>query len=282
MRIAGRLDAEILSVDSMQVYRGMDIGTAKPSLQDRQDVPHHMIDLVDPDREYSVADFQSKGRQVIEAIHARGRAVLVVGGSGLHMRALLDPLEFPPYDAVIRGQVEAMEPGAASAELLQLDPAAGDHVDLANPRRVSRALEVAKLGAGLPSERAQRPEVRAVREYQPRIPFRGVMLDPGDGLATRARRRIDKMLKLGLEAEVAGLADRLGRTAAQAVGYKELLPVVRGEEHLSNGAADVLTNTLALARLQRTFFNRDPRLEPIPWVSVTDDRVQKVLEVFER
>ena len=114
------------------------------------------------------------------------------------------------------------------------------------------------------------------------MPFRGAVLDPGDGLATRARRRIDKMLKLGLVEEVTALADRLGRTASQAVGYKEMLPVVRGEVDLSIGAADVLTNTLALARRQRTFFARDPRLEPIPWVSVTDDRVRQVLEVFER
>ncbi|MEX1279418.1 MAG: tRNA (adenosine(37)-N6)-dimethylallyltransferase MiaA [Acidimicrobiia bacterium] len=280
LRLADRFDAEILSVDSMQVYRGMDVGTAKPSWEERQQVPHHMLDLVEPEEEYSVATFQRRGRAVIEAVHARGRNVLVVGGSGLHFRALLDPLEFPGHDPTVRQTVEALEPDVARAELLAADPGAGDHVDLENPRRVARALEVVRIGGGTPSERAGSPAAVAVREYRPLIPFTGVVIDPGDGLGTRARRRIDKMLKRGLVAEVERLAPRLGRTASQAVGYKELLPVVEGRLPLSAGAADVLTATLALARRQRTFFGRDPRLHPIPWVSVVDQRLAAVEEAF--
>ncbi|MEX1288185.1 MAG: tRNA (adenosine(37)-N6)-dimethylallyltransferase MiaA [Acidimicrobiia bacterium] len=280
LRLADRFDAEILSVDSMQVYRGMDVGTAKPGWEERQQVPHHMLDLVEPEEEYSVATFQRRGRAVIEAVHARGRNVLVVGGSGLHFRALLDPLEFPGHDPTVRRTVEALEPDVARAELLAADPGAGDHVDLENPRRVARALEVVRIGGGTPSERAGSPAAVAVREYRPLIPFTGVVIDPGDGLGTRARRRIDKMLKRGLVAEVERLAPRLGRTASQAVGYKELLPVVEGRLPLSAGAADVLTATLALARRQRTFFGRDPRLHPIPWVSVVDQRLAAVEEAF--
>ncbi len=280
LRLAERFDAEILSVDSMQVYRGMDVGTAKPTWEERQQVPHHMLDLVEPEEEYSVAAFQRRGRDVIEAVHARGRNVLVVGGSGLHFRALLDPLEFPGHDPVVRQAVETLEPDAARAELLAADPGAGDHVDLENPRRVARALEVVRIGGGTPSERAGSPAAVAVREYRALVPFTGVVIDPGDGLSTRARRRIDKMLKRGLLAEVERLAPRLGRTASQAVGYKELLPVVEGRLPLSAGAADVLTATLALARRQRTFFGRDPRLLPIPWVSVVEQRLAAVEEAF--
>ncbi len=205
MRLADRLDAEILSVDSMQVYRGMDIGTAKPTPADRQAVPHHMLDLVDPEQEYSVAEFQRAARTAIETIRARGRSVLIVGGSGLHFRAVVDPLEFPRYDPATRAEVEALEPATARAELVGADPDAGTHVDLDNPRRVARAVEILRLGEGTPSERAARPSSEAVRSYRSLIPFVGVSLDPGDGLATRARRRIDRMLKAGLVAEVEGL-----------------------------------------------------------------------------
>lgn len=280
LRLAHRFDAEILSVDSMQVYRGMDVGTAKPTWEERQEVPHHMLDLVEPEEEYSVAAFQRRGRATIEAVHARGRNVLVVGGSGLHFRALVDPLEFPGHDPAVRQAVEALSPEDARAELLAADPDAGEHVDLDNPRRVARALEVARIGAGTPSARATSPAAVAVREYRPLIPFSGVVVDPGDGLGTRARRRIDKMLKRGLLAEVERLAPRLGRTASQAVGYKELLPVVEGRMALGTGASDVLAATLALARRQRTFFGRDPRLRSIPWVSVVEQRLAAVEEAF--
>jgi tRNA dimethylallyltransferase len=282
MRLAPRFDAEIVSVDSMQVYRGMDVGTAKPSPADRQSVPHHMLDLVEPEVEYSVAEFQRAGREAIETIRARGRSVLVVGGSGLHFRALVDPLEFPGYDPTTRAAVEALEPAVALAELLAADPEAGEQVDLDNPRRVARALEILRLGEGTPSERAARPASEAVRAYRPLIPFVGVSLDPGDGLATRARRRIDRMLKAGLIEEVERLAPRLGKTASAAVGYKEILPVVEGRLSLSHGAADVLTATLGLARRQRTFFAKDPRIVQIPWVSVVDQRVDAIAEVFGR
>lgn len=282
MALAPRLDAEIVSVDSMQVYRSMDIGTAKPSREDRQEVPHHMLDLVDPEDEYSVAEFQRHGRAAIEAIRARDRSVLIVGGSGLHFRALVDPLEFPRFDPVTRAAVEALDPAEARAELLAADPDAAVQVDLDNPRRVARAVEILRLGEGTPTERAALPSSEAVRAFRPLIPFTGVSIDPGDGLATRARRRIDRMLKAGLLDEVTRLAPRLGKTAAAAVGYKELLPVVEGRLSLSNGAADVLTATLGLSRRQRTFFGKDPRIVPIPWVSVVDQRITSVAEVFGR
>lgn len=265
MELARRLGGEIVSVDSMQVYRGMDIGTAKPSPADQAEVRHHMIDLVDPDEDYAVAEFQRTGRAAMAAIAARERPVVIVGGSGLYFRSLVDPLRFPPSDPAVRAAVDGMSRGDAVAELLEVDPAAGDHVDLANPRRVSRALEVVRLEGGTPTERAADPQFERVKNYQPEMPFAAIGVDPGDTLRERAERRIDEMLRAGLVEEVAGLADRLGRTASSAVGYRQLLPVVAGTRTVSEGREATVRATMALARKQRTYFGRDPRIRWLAW-----------------
>lgn len=265
MELARRSGGEIVSVDSMQVYRGMDIGTAKPSPADQAEVRHHMIDLVDPDVDYAVAEFQRTGRAAVAAIAARERPVVVVGGSGLYFRSLVDPLRFPPSDPAVRAAVEGMSHGDAAAELLEADPGAGDHVDLANPRRVSRALEIVRLEGGTPTERAVDPHAEQVRNYRPEVPFVAIGVDPGDALAERAERRMDQMLGAGLVEEVAGLADRLGRTASSAVGYRQLLPVVAGTRTVREGREATVRATMALARKQRTYFGRDPRIEWLAW-----------------
>ncbi len=274
LRLAAELGAHIISVDSMQVYRGMDIGTAKPSAGDQARVPHHMIDLVEPIVRFSVAEFQSQGRRVMQELTAGGETVLIVGGSGLHFRSLVDPLVFPPHDPEVRARIEALDAPAAREQLLEIDPGAG--VDLANPRRVQRALEVHELTGLTPTARASAPEAQAVARYEAVIPFAAVGVDPGAELTKRVERRLQDMLSAGFMDELTRLAGALGPTASGAVGYKQLLPVVRGETSEQQGAALAQRATMSLAKRQRTYFRRDPRIEWVPWSSDPNERYERV------
>ena len=255
LEVADRIGGRVLSLDSMQVYRGMDIGTAKASAADQARVPHHMIDLVEPSEEFSVQDFQTEARRVIDASE---EPAVLVGGSGLHMRAVIDPLEFLPTDDTLRAELEAAPVEELVSELLAAD--AGTATDLANPRRVIRAVEVHRLTGRTPSEIASDPSRQAVERYESLYPARIVGLDPGDGLSDLVDRRLDAMLERGFYAEVEELWPGMGRTAAQAVGYKELAGVVRGECSLDEAVSEVRRATLALARRQRSWFRRDPRI----------------------
>jgi tRNA dimethylallyltransferase len=255
--------AEIVSVDSVQVYRGMDIGTAKPSPEARRRVPHHMIDIVDPVDPFSVAEFQVRGRRAIADIQHRGSAVLIVGGSGLHFRSLVDPLDFPPTDPAVREEVERLSLADAVAELLAADRVAGDLVDLANPRRVVRAVEILRITGRTPTERASGPRAEAVRAYRPEVDLAAVGIDPGDRLHGRVVRRLDGMLEAGFLDEVRAL--RLGPTASTAVGYREMARVVEGAWDLDTARDRAIDATTALARRQRTYHRRDPRIEWLEW-----------------
>lgn len=280
LRLAEELGGEILSVDSVQVYRGMDVGSAKPSVGDRARVPHHLVDLADPEEPFTVAEFQEEGRRVLRELAGAVAPAVIAGGSGLHFRALVDPLRFPPTDPGLREELEAADPERLREELVEIDPAAGRHVQLSNPRRVVRAVEVYRLTGRTPSERALDPEARAVRDYRAEIPFRAVGLDAGELLEGRIERRLDRMLGEGLLDEVARLAGRLGPTAGQAVGYKELLPVVEGALPLEEGRRAVIEATLELARQQRTYFGRDPRIRWVPWSSDPERRYRSVREAL--
>ncbi|MCY3579165.1 MAG: tRNA (adenosine(37)-N6)-dimethylallyltransferase MiaA [bacterium] len=281
MGLARHFKGEIVSADSMQVYRGMDIGTAKPTRAEQAEIPHHMIDVVDPEADYTVAEFQSAGRGHLADLAGRNRRAVIVGGSGLYFRSLVDPFRFPPYDRAVRDQVRALSHEEAVAELLASDPSAGDQLDLANPRRVGRAVEIIRLGGETPTERAKDPRLERVRGYEPEIPFVAIGLDPGDLLAERVGRRIDQMLGEGLLDEVAGLAGRLGLTASSAVGYSQLLPVVAGTCTLDEGQKATVRATMSLARKQRTFFRRDPRIRWLEWdpdPSVRESAAHRVIE----
>lgn len=262
MELARRHDCEIISVDSMQVYRGMDIGTAKPTKADRTSVLHHLIDIAEPDEEITVAEIQERGRL---AIDSSTRSQIICGGSGLHFRSLVDPMSFAPTDVTLREKLEAMEVGELVIELMEVDPQAGDQVDLANKRRVVRALEVARLGAGTPSERARSDEAMRLQRFEAEIPFVGFGLDPGDHLGLRVAERSDRMRNAGLVDEVERLSPRLGRTARSAIGYREVLEALDREPNLDSAFAAIRANTLKLARRQRTWFKRDPRIRWIPW-----------------
>jgi tRNA dimethylallyltransferase len=274
LQLAAQGGAELISVDSMQVYREMDIGTAKPSAAQREAVPHHLVDVADPGDDFTVAEFQRLGRSALDRL--AGRPVVVAGGSGLHMRSVLDPLEFPPSDRAVRAAVDRLADEESRAELLAADPEAGTVIDLDNPRRVQRAVEILRLTGDTPSSRWHRPSALAVRSYEPLTPFVGVGLDPGDDLEARVRLRFEHMMAMGLLDEVWALRTRLGRNAAQGVGYKELIPVVDGECELAEGVEAAIRATVSLARRQRTFFRRDPRIRWIEWHDDPDTRSERV------
>jgi tRNA dimethylallyltransferase len=228
-------------------------------------VPHHLIDIAEPEESFSVARFQEAGRAVLAAAAGAGRRILIVGGSGLHFRALVDPLEFPPSEPAVRAGLEHLPPAEATARLLAADSDAGKWIDLDNNRRVVRALEVLELTGATPSVRAASPAAAAVRTYAGLWPVAALGIDPGARLAARVRRRFEEMMAAGLLAEVEALAPRLGVTAAQAVGYRELLAVVRGEWGLDHAVRRAVDATTSLARRQRTFHRRDPRLRWLQW-----------------
>jgi tRNA dimethylallyltransferase len=265
----------------MQVYRGMDIGTAKPGAVARQRYGYHLVDLVEPSDELSVAEYQAAADLVLHDLAADSRPAILAGGSGLHLRALVDPLDFPPTDEDLRAELETTGPRLLLEELLAADPGAGDVVDLANPRRVLRAVEVLRLTGETPSSRVASPQATAVREYTPRREFTGIGVDAGDGLMDRIESRFTAMLEAGLLEEVAALAPALGRTARQAVGYKELLPVVSGEQSLHDGREAAIRATAALAKRQRTFFRRDPRIRWIPWHHDPEERAAAAWPLLE-
>ena len=266
----------------MQVFVGMDIGTAKPDQATRRRFRYRMIDVADPSEEYTVADFQAAGTAILDEADALGHDVVIAGGSGLHFRSLVDPLDFPPTDLELRAELETASDSELRNELLAADPEAADVVDLENPRRVLRAVEILRLTDATPSERAASDEAGAIRSYRPVRPFEAVGIDPGSIINERIERRFDAMLSAGLVEEVACLAPRLGRTARQAVGYRELLPVADGKGDLAAARGEAIRSTASLAKRQRTYFRRDPRIRWIPWHHGNDEMLGAALEALAK
>lgn len=241
----------------MQVYRGMDIGTAKPTAEEQHRVPHEMIDVAEPETEFTVAEFRQAARGALERKAAP--VVLIVGGSGLHFRSVVDPMSFRPTDPVLRADLETTPVETLVAELLAADPAAGDHVDLSNRRRVLRGIEALRLAGTTPSGWASTDERRRYQAYEPDLEFVAFALDSQDP-APAISSRLAEMRDAGFLAEVERLAPRLGRTASQAVGYRQLLEVVKGRAGAEEAFEAAERATMALVKRQRTFFRRDPRL----------------------
>lgn len=271
MEVAERTGAEILSVDSMQVYRGMDIGTAKPDPEERRRVRHHMIDVVDPEERFTVAEFRRMARRTLAG--SQSELILIVGGSGLHFRAVVDPMTFRPGDVEVRRAVLDTPLDDLVEELLDADPAAGEHVDLANPRRVQRSVESLRMDGLTPSARAATAERRQLDGYLPELDFIGFGLDRDD-VERAVAARLAQMRRRGFLDEVRNLAPRLGPTASQAVGYRQLLPVVRGERSDDEGFLAAERATMRLVKRQRTYFRRDPRLS---WVDGSDPRLADLI-----
>jgi tRNA dimethylallyltransferase len=253
-------DVELVSVDSMQVYRGMDIGTAKPSAAEQAEVPHHLLDLADPAEDFSVARFQTAADEAITAIEARGRRALLVGGTGLYVRAVVDrltvPGEWPDLRAELDAEAAATGTDGLHRRLAAADPPAAARIDPSNRRRLVRALEVT-LGSGRPFS-----SFGPGLDVYPAARFRmaGVWL-PRAVVAARVEARYERQLAAGFLDEVRALAaGELSRTARQALGYRELLAYLDGRATVEEAVAEAVRRTREFARRQRMWFRRDPRI----------------------
>jgi tRNA dimethylallyltransferase len=262
LELAERIGAEIVAVDSMVVYRGMDVGTAKPTPEQRAAVPHHLVDAADPEEPFSVARFQSLAREALEAIRAHGRRALLVGGSGLYFRAVVDDLVFPRTDPDTRAMLEAeaavLGPARLHARLAHADAAAAAKIEPGNVRRTVRALEVAALTGRPFSAFAEAWD----RYPAGRVRAAGVRLAPAM-LARRIEARVVRMVDHGLVDEVRGLLDRGLEgflTSSKAIGYLEVADHLRGRISLEEAVRRTIRRTKALARRQMAWFRRDPRI----------------------
>ncbi len=266
-RTTGGRPTEVVAVDAFTVYRGMDIGTAKPTAADRAAVPHHLVDVLEPSASLSVAAFRDLARAAIAEVRDRGATPLLVGGSGLYFRAVVDPLRFPPTDAGVRARLEqrwADDPQGAHAELARRDPVAAARITPGNLRRSVRALEVIELTGERFS--AFDDSYGTYRSIYPDLEV--VLLDPpSDVLRPRIERRAERMVTDGLLEEMAALRARgpLSRTAAQAIGYAEAAAVLDGVLPVAELPTAIARRTWRYARRQRSWFRADPRcrtLEP--------------------
>lgn len=270
---AGRGRAvELISVDAMQVYRGMNIGTAKPTEEERRSVRHHLVDLVEADESFTVARFQEEFRRAVGDIGTRHGTALMVGGTGLYVRAAVDDLDIPGQWPEIRDSLERqvleVGPVALHEQLATLDPVAASRMEPTNVRRIVRALEVT-LGGGRPFS-SYGPGV----DTYPPTPVRQFALQwRREVLARRIEGRVETMIDAGLLAEVEGLLARgLSPTARQALGYKEMIDHLAGRSTLEESVALIVRRTRQFAVRQERWFRRDPR---IVWIPVEDDPVEE-------
>ena len=269
LRLAERLGGEIVNTDSMQLYRGMDIGTAKLAPAERRGVPHHLLDVWDVRQTANVAQYQDLARSVIEKLLADGVVPILVGGSGLYVQAATDRIEFPGTDPVLRANLEAeLERDGAQAlhrRLAEVDPAAAEAILPSNGRRIVRALEVVALKGSFTA-------TLPVPESVYRTVHVALDRDPAD-LDDRIARRVDSMWERGFVDEVrrlaeSGLAD--GLTASRALGYRQLLEHLRGDVTVDRAREKTVTGTRRFVRRQRSWFGRDKRYM---WFDAGDSRV---------
>ncbi|MDT7537835.1 MAG: tRNA dimethylallyltransferase [Actinomycetota bacterium] len=265
--LAREVGGEVVNADSMQLYRGMDVGTAKLTAAERQGVPHHLLDVWDVTHTATAAAYQELARGVIDDLLARGVTPVLVGGSGLYLRAALDELSFPGTDPELRAALEAEleQDGALAlhARLAALDQAAAGRMEPTNGRRVVRALEVVLLTGGMPGE---------LTAYQGHYDVTYLGLDRDD-LADRTDARVDRMWAAGLVDEVRALAAiglRDGVTASRALGYAQVLAMLDGKYDEAGAVEATKAATRRFVRRQRAWFRRDPR---IAWLTPDGDLV---------
>jgi tRNA dimethylallyltransferase len=278
LALASRGDVEILAVDAMTVYRGMDIGTAKPTSGERSEVSYHLLDLIEPSEAFTLAQYQRSAREAADTVWQLGGAVLYVGGTGLYGRAVLDNFEIPGQYVEVRQELERRatnELGALYEELAQLDPLAASRMERTNERRVVRALEVT-LGSGRPFSSYG----AGLRSYGPvRVVQVGLRVN-ADVLNERIEQRFLSWMENGFLEEVANLAAQPGgmsRTARQAVGYRELLLHLEEGISLDQCVRDAITQSRRLARRQRSWYQRDPRIEWFDDPEAAGARLREVL-----
>lgn len=277
IEVAQELGAEIINADSMQLYRGMDIGTAKLNVEERKGIPHHLLDVLDVSEDSTVAWYQEQARAAITEIHGRGKDAVIVGGTGLYIKAILDDLNFPDTDPEVRAKLEAelAEFGAAAlfTRLEELDPAAALAIDRANTRRVIRALEVIEI-TGMPFT-ANLPREDSSR-YPDALQF-GLVMDR-EHLRERIDQRVDRMWDTGFVDEV----DRLisqgignGSTAQRALGYAQIIAMRSGTMTEEEAKEDTKRASRQYARRQETWFSRDARIQ---WVAQHQPRLETILQ----
>ena len=275
--LAQEIGAEIINADSMQIYKGMDIGTAKLAPADRGGIEHHMLDILAVTQDSTVAWYQELARQSVTEIHSRGKHAIIVGGTGLYIKSILDDLNFPDTDAAIRQKLteEAKEFGIVQLfqRLEQLDPAAAAAIDQQNERRVIRALEVIEITgkpftANLPREDSSL--------YPNALQF-GLVMDRAE-LAARVEARVDRMWEAGFVAEVDRLIDEgitKATTARRALGYAQIITMRNGDISEDLAIEETKRATRQYVRRQETWFSRDARIK---WISPTQPRLETVLE----
>lgn len=274
--LAKEIGAEIINADSMQIYRGMDIGTAKLSVEERHGIAHHLLDVLDVNQDATVAWYQELARKAVTKIHSAGKHAIIVGGTGLYIKSILDDLNFPDTDAQIRQRLteEAKLFGIVSLfeRLAQLDPAAAAAIDVQNERRVIRALEVIELTgkpftANLPREESSR--------YPSALQF-GLVMDRTE-LGARVEARIDRMWERGFVNEVDTLiSNGINRatTARRALGYAQIIALRAGEISELAAIEDTKRATRQYVRRQETWFSRDARIQ---WISPSQPRLETVM-----
>ena len=268
-------NTELVVCDAMQVYKRMDIGTAKPTVQDQAQVPHHCIDLVNPNERFTVSDYQVKGRAAVADIASRGKNALVVAGTGLYLTSLIDELSFPGEWPEVRRELQ-QEPEVSRLyrQLKELDPEAASKIERSNRRRIERALEVC-IGSGKPFS-ATGPGTGA-------YPDNGVvqigLLWPREMLVARVEQRVYNMMDAGFLDEVQQLRKdgNMSHTAKQALGYAELLRHLEGKCTLEQAVGDIVVHTRQFAVRQERWFRRDPR---ITWVNIERDPVSEIGSVL--
>ena len=274
MAVAQETGAHIVAVDAMQVYRGMDIGTAKPTAADQAAVQHHCLDLVNPDERFTVAEFKSHATAARGQISKAGADALFVAGTGLYLTAVIDDLQLPGEWPEVRATLQAESSvDVLYARLQDLDPPAASRMDKSNRRRIERALEVC-IGSGKPFS-SFGPGTGA---YPPSDVAQVGIFWPRETLSSRIEQRVHAMMAAGLLDEVRGLAEQftLSREARQALGYKELLDHLDGTMSLDAAVAQIVLHTRQFAVRQERWFRRDPRID---WVTVQADPVAEVAPI---
>lgn len=279
LALAERLGGEIVSVDSMQVYRGMDVGTAKPSAPDRARVPHHLLDVAEPWEPFDAARFVDLARGALDAIARKGRVAILCGGTGLYFKALALGLgEAPPPDPALRARLEATPLADLLRELAERDPVTYARIDQHNPRRVIRAVEVIRL-TGRPFSEQRAAWQNASWPVTWRGRMFGLLRRPED-LRTRIEARVDRMFETGLVEETRALLARglpEESTALQALGYRQVLDYLKGQRSLPQTVAEVKLRTRRFARRQMTWFRHQM---PLEWIEAEPQTT--VAELAER
>jgi tRNA dimethylallyltransferase len=270
VELAMRLSGEVVSGDSMQIYRDMAIGTALPTAEEKRGVPHHLLSFLDPAERFSVADYTALAGEIIAAIYNRGRLPIVAGGTGLYISSLIDNIQFTPLesDPALREELAAYAAKNGNHALWErlraVDPALAATLHPNNRGRVIRALEVYTLTC-LPMSEQQRRAREQPSSYAPHM--LGLTFRDRERLYARIDTRVDKMLANGLVGEAQSLLERASATAAQAIGYKELFPYLRGEISLEEAAEAIKRETRRYAKRQLTWFRRDERIR---WLFVDE------------